>query len=72
MNLSQISSHYAGMLKAHSASGEQQFAWEAIMTLACKLEKAEKRIGELEKELDSTSSKANYAFGQTARIGSST
>lgn len=62
MTTSQISSHYAGMLKAHAASPEQQFAWEALMTLACEVER-------LKRELETVKAVASEASSQTARIG---
>ena len=69
MTLSQISSHYAGMLKAHSASHEQTFAWEAIMTLANQVEILQKRVKELEKEMENVASNARYAANHIRPIG---
>lgn len=69
MTLSQISSHYAGMLKAHAASPATAFNWEAMMAMATKIENLEKRLADLEKDYEQTASMARSAHHATARIG---
>lgn len=71
MDLSRISSHYAGMLKAHSMNEAQSFACEAMMTMATKIANLEKQIKELEAKLSRAADDASYAASMTRPIGSS-
>jgi|GEM_PF-4735463 len=73
MTLSQISSHYAGLLKAHAPSSHgQAFAWEAMMTMAVKIENMGKEISDLREQLGQVGKVAESASKAAApyrRIG---
>lgn len=58
------------MLKAHPSSREQEFAWEAMMTMATEIANLKKRVEELESRLKSTAAEASYAASMTRPIGS--